>query len=191
MFSKIFNSIFLIPTIISFLVSVDAYIAQAKDRPTRSTSCKVCKIFITTQGGKTPAPIIPADILELSAAAVREGRATDKDYLVLGHNAINSQQYAEAEKYYSQANELAAETQDKEVLATSQFWLGEVNSTLGNQDRANSYFNQSISIFNTLGDSQSVNQVQLRQNQLRQQQLQLRPEVLERIELQQQRLNGR
>ena len=177
MFFKILNRFFLTLTITPLIVLIDTYIAQAG-------KCKPPACAISTSGGSYSPPIIPPNELALHLAAVRERRATDVDYLILGHNALNNKQYSQANRYYSQANQMAAATQNKEVQATAQFWLGEVSNTLGNRQQAIGYFGQSSEIFKDLGDSQRANQVQFRQNQL-QLQPQLQPQLQQRqIELQ-------
>jgi tetratricopeptide (TPR) repeat protein len=175
--SKLIISIFLTSIATLFNIFVDYSIAQA--------GCPrwLCGIF-SSRGSYSP-PIIPLDQLGSSKNAVLEGRATGTDYLVLGHDAFRNGQYSEAEKYYSQANEMSAVAQDKEVQASAQLWLGEVNSKLGNQQQAVSHFTESGRLFNTIGDRQRANQVQIRNSQL-QRQLQYHLPIQHREKIQQQ-----
>lgn len=117
--SKIISSIFLTSIAALSAVSINQDIAHTQARQCSRWGCP-----IHGPRGKTNPPIIPADVFANSLTAVREGRATDQDYLVLGHEAFNKGQYSEAKLYYSKANALS---QDKEVQAAAKSWLGEVN----------------------------------------------------------------
>lgn len=112
-------------------------------------------------GGRTRGgTILPADMIEKSSDLIAQGKATVADYLVVAYVSAEKGKFAEAETLYSQALQLAKQTENLEAQAAANHGLGSVYAKIGKSDLSSSHLTSAGALYKTLGNTQRSIEVQ-------------------------------
>jgi tetratricopeptide (TPR) repeat protein len=148
------------------LLLVDTHIAQAE---CNSRPCPVYEPRGTYGGPWIPSPELLA---ELNTWIAQEQTKGVGDLLFVGYANTLREKFDQAEVLYSQALELATRNKDIEGQAAAHQGLGRVHTAIGKLKQASSELTTAREMYQTLGNRERLNEVQL---QLREVNRQLQP----------------
>jgi tetratricopeptide (TPR) repeat protein len=119
----------------------------------------VCIIF-GRWGGVGPGHKPPEQQIAELQALIRQGKGTANTYLCLGYLYELKRNYPQSQASYSRALQLSINMQEQ---AIANYRLGEVYAATGRRDAALSSLREAQKLYETLGDTRGVSEVNQRQ----------------------------